>query len=155
MQIALISIGKTVEKYLLNGIAEYEKRLRKYGTFKEHYLPTVKGKMSANEVLAKEELLFRKALKDTDTVILLDNHGEQMDSVKFAKYMEKKMVHSRGRICFLIGGAYGFSSAMHNDYKEKISLSKMTFSHQIIRLIFAEQLYRAFTIIKNEPYHNE
>ena len=155
MQIALIAIGKTVEKYLLNGVAEYEKRLKKYGTFKEHYLPTIKGKMSSSEILTREESLFRKAIKETDTVILLDNHGVQMDSMKFAKYIEKKLVHSRGRICFLIGGAYGFSEQMHKDFSEKISLSKMTFSHQIIRLLFAEQLYRAFTIINNEPYHNE
>lgn len=155
MQIALISIGKTVEKYLVNGIAEYEKRLGKYGTFKQHYLPTVKGKMAPNEVLTREEEMFRKALKPTDTVVLLDNHGKEFHSIGFAKFIEKKLVHSRGRICFLIGGAHGFSEKMHAEYKEKVSLSKMTFSHQIIRLIFAEQIYRAFTIIHNEPYHNE
>jgi len=155
LQVALISIGKTVEKYLINGIAEYEKRLKKYGTFSQVYLPTIKGKMSPKEVLHKEEEQFRKALKPTDTVVLLDNHGTQFHSIAFAKYLEKKMANSRGRICFLIGGAHGFSEALHKEFKDKISLSEMTFSHQIIRLIFAEQLYRGFTIINNEPYHNE
>lgn len=155
MQVALISIGKTVEKYLVNGIAEYEKRLKKYGSFSQVYLPTIKGKMSPKEVLAREEELFRKAMKPSDTVVLLDNHGKQFDSKGFAKFLEKKMANSRGRICFLIGGAYGFSESIHKEFKEKVSLSEMTFSHQIIRLIFAEQLYRGFTIINNEPYHNE
>jgi 23S rRNA (pseudouridine1915-N3)-methyltransferase len=155
LQVALISIGKTVEKYLVNGIAEYEKRLKKYGSFTQVYLPTIKGKMSPNEVLVKEEQNFRKVLKPTDTVILLDNHGKAFHSIGFAKYLEKKMANSRGRICFLIGGAHGFSEAFHKEFKDKVSLSEMTFSHQIIRLIFAEQLYRAFTIINNEPYHNE
>ena len=103
----------------------------------------------------KEEQNFRKVLKPTDTVILLDNHGKQFHSIGFAKYLEKKMAHSRGRICFLIGGAHGFSEAMHNEFKDKVSLSEMTFSHQLIRLIFWEQLYRAIAIIKGLPYHND
>ena len=111
--------------------------------------------MSPQEILVREEQQFFKVLKDSDTVILLDNHGKQMKSIPFANYLQKKLVHSRGRICFLTGGAYGFSQNMHNRYKEKLSLSEMTFSHQIIRLIFAEQLYRAFTILNHEPYHNE
>lgn len=156
MQIVLLSIGKTSEKYLTTGIEEYLKRLRKYCKFSVQELVGIKTKnLSAQELMKKEEEIFLKFIKPEDSVILLDDKGKKFKSIHFADYIENLMVHSRGRLLFVIGGAYGFSDNMKSRFTKSISLSDMTFSHQIIRLIFLEQIYRAFTILNNDPYHNE
>jgi 23S rRNA (pseudouridine1915-N3)-methyltransferase len=156
MQIVLLSIGKTSENYLVSGQSEYLKRLKKYCKFSVEELPGIKGKkLSKQELMKKEDELFLRFIKSEDTVILLDDKGKNYTSIEFSKYIESLMVHARGRLLFVIGGAYGFSDTMRSRYKTKLSLSTMTFSHQIIRLIFLEQIYRAFTILNNDPYHNE
>jgi 23S rRNA (pseudouridine1915-N3)-methyltransferase len=156
MKIACWAIGKTNEKYLEEGIQLYEKRLRHYLSFSLEIMPDVKisGSVSALQLKEKEGALILSKLKPEDYLILLDERGKQLDSVSFAQYMEKRFTHSHKRIVFLIGGAYGFSAEVYARANDKLSLSSMTFSHQMIRLFFCEQLYRAMTILRNEPYHN-
>jgi 23S rRNA (pseudouridine1915-N3)-methyltransferase len=157
MKFSLIFVGKTSFKYLEIGIAEYEKRIKRYTDFEIKILKDLKtGKnMPANIVKIKEGELILKQLKDSDFLILLDEKGKQYSSREFADFIDHKMITGGKRIVFLIGGAFGFSESVYKRANSKLSLSKMTFSHQPIRLLFAEQLYRAFTIIKGEPYHND
>jgi 23S rRNA (pseudouridine1915-N3)-methyltransferase len=156
MKIELWVVGKTAFKYLDEGIAVYEKRLKHYVNFDLVVLPDIKNPPLSIEALKiKEgELILAKLTKD-DVLILLDEKGKQFTSVEFSKFIEQQQVNAVKRIVFQIGGAYGFSEAVYTRANREISLSKMTFSHQMIRLFFVEQLYRAFTIVKGEKYHNE
>lgn len=156
MKIELWVIGKTAFKYLDEGIAVYEKRLKHYVNFDLVVLPDAKNPPLSIEALkVKEgELILNKLQKD-DLLILLDENGKHLTSIDFSKFVENQQINATKRIIFQIGGAYGFSDAVYSRANQKMSLSKMTFSHQMIRLFFVEQLYRAFTILKGEKYHNE
>lgn len=155
MKIELWAIGKTSETYLETGIALFEKRLKNYLPFHWIILPDVKGKFADGAALKKEEgkLLLSKLAPD-DYVVLLDENGREFTSVELANWLEKRMVASPRKLVFIIGGAFGFSPDVYARANEKWSLSKLTFSHQMIRLFALEQLYRAMTILRNEPYHN-
>tara|TARA_Y100000385_G_scaffold1643_1_gene1744 strand:- start:312 stop:785 length:474 start_codon:yes stop_codon:yes gene_type:complete len=157
MKIKLILIGKTKSKFLLDGENEYIKRLKHYSNFSELIIPYIKNgsKISKEEIKEKESNLILNSLKNSDYVILLDNKGVTLNSIEFSEFLDKKMILSTKRLIFVIGGAFGFSEEVYNRADLQLSLSKMTFSHQMIRLIFKEQLYRAFTILKGEKYHHE
>ncbi|WP_293879419.1 MULTISPECIES: 23S rRNA (pseudouridine(1915)-N(3))-methyltransferase RlmH [unclassified Sphingobacterium] len=157
MKITLLCIGKTDEKYLLEGIEKYTKRLKFYVNFSIVVLPDIKNvkSLSAEQQKDKEALLILKQLQPQDFVALLDEHGKEFRSLEFSAYLEKMMIQSVQHLVFVIGGPYGFDQKIYDRAKSKISLSKMTFSHQMIRLFFTEQLYRAFSIMKGEPYHHE
>lgn len=157
MKVSLIVIGKTDASYLSDAITEYKNRLVHYIPFEMLVIPDIKNvkNLSENQQKEKEGELILKALQPGDCLVLLDEHGKEFTSLQFASYMEKKMHNVAKRLVFVIGGPYGFSDAVYKAAAEKISLSKMTFSHQMIRLIFTEQLYRAMTILHNEPYHHE
>ena len=156
MIIKLIIIGKTNATFLKAGETDYEKRLKHYCKFTELILLGVKNasKLSKNELLNKEGKLILKKLNPNDDIILLDENGESFSSLAFSKFLEKKMFHSTKTLVFIVGGAFGFSEEVYEKANLKMSLSKMTFTHQMVRMIFKEQLYRAFTIIKGEKYHN-
>ncbi len=156
MKIELWAIGKTDTAYIKEGIALYEKRLKHYVSFDSVILPDVKNPpINADALKIKEgEIMLAKLQKD-DVLIVLDERGKMYGSMAFADLIEQKQNQSTKRLIFLIGGAYGFSETVYNRANGQLSLSKMTFSHQMIRLFFVEQLYRAFTIIKGEKYHNE
>lgn len=156
MKTELILVGKTVNKHIVACFNDYVERIAHYTPFNVTVIPELKSTKNLSEQQQKEregELILRQ-LQPADTVILLDEHGQMMRSVQFAGWMEKKRQTAR-RLVFVIGGAYGFSSAVYERAAEKISLSPMTFSHQMVRLVFVEQYYRACTIIKGEPYHHE
>lgn len=157
MKITLVVIGKTNGKFLIEGINEYTKRLSYYIPFNIDYLPDVKNnkKLSEDQQKTLEGNTILGSLEKSDYVVLLDEHGKEFTSIEFSKYIEKKMTAVPKRLVFIVGGPYGFSKEVKERANEKISLSKMTFSHEMIRLIFTEQLYRAMTIINNEPYHHE
>lgn len=156
MKVELWAIGKTNERYLEDGMALYEKRLKHYLPFQWSILPDIKGagSLSAQQLKAKEGESILSKLKDDDLLILLDERGRSFSSGGFATYLDKKLQQSQRRLIFLIGGAYGFSDALYERANDQLSLSSMTFSHQMVRLFFLEQLYRAMTILRNEPYHN-
>lgn len=156
MKVELWGIGKTNERYIEEGMALYEKRLKHYLPFQWVIVPDIKGagSLSAQQVKAKEGESILSKLKDDDLLILLDERGRSLSSEGFAGYLDKKLQHSQRRLVFLIGGAYGFSEALYHRANDQLSLSSMTFSHQMVRLFFLEQLYRAMTILRNEPYHN-
>ncbi|HAD13184.1 MAG TPA: 23S rRNA (pseudouridine(1915)-N(3))-methyltransferase RlmH [Saprospirales bacterium] len=156
MKVELWAIGKTNEKYLEAGISLFEKRLKNYLPFTLLILPDVKVKSNDSDTLKKEEgkLILSKLAPD-DWLVLLDEHGQQLSSMELSKWMEKRLGDSRRKMIFLIGGAFGFSPDVYTRSNESLALSKMTFSHQMVRLFCLEQLYRAMTILKNEPYHNE
>ena len=150
-------VGKTVDKSLIQMIEDYVKRLKFYTDFEMVVIPDLKNNKNMPFAVQKEkegEMLLR-SLNDSDDVILMDEHGKEFSSVEFASYIQKKMTSGLKRLVFIIGGPYGFSPAVYARAGGKISLSRMTFSHQMVRLIFTEQLYRAFTILKGEPYHHE
>lgn len=157
MKITLVVIGKTNGKFLIDGIDEYTKRLSYYIPFNITYLPDIKNnkKLSEEQQKVQEGIIITGAIDKSDYVVLLDEHGKEFTSIEFSKYIEKKMAVVSKRLVFIVGGPYGFSQEVKDRANEKISLSKMTFSHEMIRLIFTEQLYRAMTIINNEPYHHE
>ncbi|MDR3704761.1 MAG: 23S rRNA (pseudouridine(1915)-N(3))-methyltransferase RlmH [Paludibacteraceae bacterium] len=157
MKIVLLVVGKTNEKYLLEGISEYQNRLKFYIPFQLEIIPELKNTKSLSFQLQKEKSseLILQSLQESDEVILLDEQGKEYTSVNFARFMEQKMSASPKRLVFVIGGPYGFSEKLYERANGKLSVSQMTFSHQMIRLIFIEQLYRAMTIIKGEPYHHE
>tara|TARA_B100000767_G_scaffold274766_1_gene308843 strand:- start:5668 stop:6141 length:474 start_codon:yes stop_codon:yes gene_type:complete len=156
MEIQVICIGKTDDIESRKIISNYENRLKHYVKFNFLYLPDLKEtkNLSQEQQKAKEALLIEKQLKTSDVVILLDENGKQFSSVNFSEFLNKKMSSGCKSLVFIIGGAYGLAQTLHQKYVFKISLSKMTFSHQMIRLLFVEQLYRANTILKNEPYHH-
>lgn len=157
MKIQLIQIGKTSDEYLLTGISVYEKRLKAYIPFACDTIPYLKNAASLSQEIVKQkegELILSK-IKVDDWIILLDERGKTFSSLEFADQMQNLMNQGMKQIVFVIGGAYGFSEDVYNRANQKLSLSKMTFSHQIIRLIFAEQIYRAYSIINRHPYHHE
>lgn len=157
MKILLLVIGKTDAAYIRAGIEEYEKRLTRYVPYEMKVLPDVKNSKSMSEALQKEkegEMLLGE-FQSTDFVILLDENGKQYSSVGFSEFLAQKMLNGIKRLVFVIGGPYGFAETLYKRANDKISLSKMTFSHQMVRMIFAEQLYRAMTIMRGEPYHHE
>ncbi|WBU88592.1 23S rRNA (pseudouridine(1915)-N(3))-methyltransferase RlmH [Cellulophaga omnivescoria] len=156
MTIKLLAIGKTDNKNLQALIAEYEKRLGHYIKFNLDIIPDIKNVKNLSEAQQKEkegELILKK-LSPTDVLVLLDENGKQFTSVDFSDYLQKKMNAGIKQLVFVIGGPYGFSDAIYATAKGKISLSKMTFSHQMVRLFVVEQIYRGFTILRNEPYHH-
>lgn len=157
MKIALLVVGKTDMNYFADAIQEYRKRLVHYIPFDIEVIPDLKNVKNLSEVQQKEKEgeLILKALQPGDYCVLLDEKGKEFTSMQFATYLEKKTHTVPKRLVFVIGGPYGFSEAVYKTASEKISLSKMTFSHQMIRLIFVEQVYRAMTILNNEPYHHE
>mgnify|MGYP005999424537 FL=1 len=157
MKIKLLAIGKTDDKNLHQLIEVYQKRLKHYIKFELEIIPDIKNAKNLSEVQQKEkegELILSK-LKNTDQLVLLDDKAKQFTSIEFSQYLQKKMNTGIKQLVLVIGGPYGFSDAIYKKAQGKISLSKMTFSHQMIRLFIVEQLYRGFTILKNEPYHHE
>jgi 23S rRNA (pseudouridine1915-N3)-methyltransferase len=157
MKITLVLTGKTDSAYLQKGIDIYTGRLKHYLPFEIKIIPGLKStkNLSTEQQKQKEGELILSRLSNTDTVVLLDENGKQFSSTQFSKFIEKNMVGSARNLVFVVGGPYGFSSPVYKRSAMKISLSAMTFSHQMVRLIFVEQLYRAMTIIKGEPYHHE
>ncbi len=157
MTIKLVTIGKTDNKHLQELIAEYIKRLGHYIKFNLDIIPDIKNvkKLSEAQQKQKEGELILAKLSTTDVLILLDENGKQFDSVSFSNYLQKHMNSGIKQLVFVIGGPYGFSQEVYNKAQGKVSLSKMTFSHQMVRLFFIEQLYRGFTILRNEPYHHK
>ncbi|MFI3315339.1 MAG: 23S rRNA (pseudouridine(1915)-N(3))-methyltransferase RlmH [Rikenellaceae bacterium] len=157
MTIDLIVIGKTNIDFVEAGIAEYKKRLSRYVKFSIITLPDIKGakNMGDNDLKSREGDMILSAVKNYDQVVLLDENGREFSSEGLAEFIDGHALRSTRSICFVVGGAYGFSQDVYAQYKTKLSLSKMTFSHQMIRLLFIEQLYRAHTIIKGEPYHHK
>lgn len=157
MNIRLVVVAKTDEKYLQEGIDLYVKRLRHYVNFELVVIPALKDtkNLSPADMKEREGVLILKALEKSDCVVLLDEHGKEYTSVGFSQYLQKQMNSGIRTLSFVVGGAFGFSPEVYDRANGKIALSQMTFSHQMVRLFFVEQLYRAFTILKNEPYHNE
>ena len=157
MNIKLLAIGKTDDKSLQTLIDDYTKRLSFYIKFDLEVIPDIKNVKNLSETQQKEkegELILSK-LSPTDQLILLDENGSTFSSVGFSDYLQKKMNAGIKTLVFVIGGPYGFSEAIYKKAQGKISLSAMTFSHQMVRLFVIEQLYRGFTILKNEPYHHQ
>ena len=157
MKIKLLAIGKTDDKNLQLLIQKYEKRLKHYIKFQLEIIPDLKNvkNLSESEQKEKEGELILGKLSPVDQLILLDDKGESYHSIGFSKFMQKKMNSGIKQLVLVIGGPYGFSETVYKKAQGKISLSKMTFSHQMIRLFVVEQIYRAFTILRNEPYHHE
>ena len=157
MKISLLVVGKTVHSYHNQGIDEYTKRISRYCPFSIQYIADAKTTKSLSQEQQKqlEGDNIAAALDKSDYVVLLDEHGKEFTSVDFSTYIERKMQSVPKRLVFIIGGPYGFSKEIYERANEKISLSKMTFPHDLIRLVFTEQLYRAFSIIHHEPYHHE
>lgn len=156
MKIELLLIGKTVNRHFVAGIEDYVARINHYVPFSISVIPELKNTKNMTEDRQKEQegQLILRRLEATDTVVLLDEHGKQFRSVELASWMSKKQQTVR-RLVFVVGGPYGFAPEVYARANEKISLSNLTFSHQMVRLIFTEQIYRACTIIKGEPYHHE
>jgi 23S rRNA (pseudouridine1915-N3)-methyltransferase len=157
MKFTLLVVGRTVEKHYIAAINDYVERTKHFISFDMEVIPELKNtkSLSMEQQKEKEGELILKALQPGDVVVLLDEHGKEFRSVEFAEWVERKMHTVNKRLVFIIGGPYGFAPKVYDIAQEKISLSKMTFSHQMIRLIFVEQLYRAMTILNNGPYHHE
>ena len=157
MDIQLLTVGKTNQGYIQVGIDEYCKRLKRYIAFSIISLPDIKSSKCLSEALQqeKEGEIILNYLSPSDMAILLDEHGKEYTSVEFAKFLQKTFASGRKRAVFIVGGPYGFSEAVYRRADTKCSLSKMTFTHEMVRLFFTEQVYRAMTIIKGEPYHHE
>ena len=156
MKTILILVGKTVNKHFVAGINDYAERISHYMPLEIVTIPELRNTKNLSEEqqkLSEGDLILRQ-IQPSDTVVILDEHGKEFRSIEYARWLQQKQQTSR-RLVFVIGGPYGFSDAVYSRANEKISLSKMTFSHQMVRLIFTEQLYRACTIIKGEPYHHE
>jgi len=157
MKIKLLAIGKTDDKQLELLMDIYQKRLKHYIKFEIEIIPDLKQRkrLSETEQKVKEGELILQKTKSGDFIVLLDEKGKQFRSIEFSEYIQKRMNSGIKQLVFVIGGPYGFSEEIYKIAQGKISLSKMTFSHQMIRLFIIEQLYRSFTILKNEPYHHE
>jgi len=157
MKVALIVVGRTVEKHYITAINDYVERTKHFISFDMEVIPELKNtkNLTMDQQKDKEGELILKAFQPGDVIVLLDEFGKEFRSVDFANWLEKKMANVNKRLIFVIGGPYGFSQKVYEAAHEKISLSKMTFSHQMVRLIFVEQLYRAMTILNNGPYHHE
>ncbi|MBO6097215.1 MAG: 23S rRNA (pseudouridine(1915)-N(3))-methyltransferase RlmH [Bacteroidales bacterium] len=157
MEIKLITVGKTDVKWVREGLELYASRLKHYIPFSVVEIPELKkvSALTQAQIKVKEGELILKLAGPQDLLVLLDEHGHEFRSLEFADHLQKLLSRGAKNLIFVIGGAYGFSDAVYNRSYERISLSRMTFSHQMVRTIFAEQLYRAFTILKGEPYHHE
>jgi 23S rRNA (pseudouridine1915-N3)-methyltransferase len=157
MKITLLTVGKTDVKWVKEGLETYVSRLKHYIPFAVTEIPELKNvsALGREQIKEKEGELILRQLKPQDEVLLLDEHGKEYRSVEFAKFLEDRISRSGKDIVFVIGGAYGFSQEVRSRADGSLSLSRMTFSHQMVRTVFAEQLYRAFTILKGEPYHHE
>lgn len=157
MNITLLMIGNTSEAFVLDGYEVFIKRLKHYVKVKEVVIPDIKDRKHLNpeQIKEKEAVLILEKLNSANFSVLLDERGKEFSSVEFAGLLQKTMNAGTRELFFIIGGAYGVSESVKQKADTTISLSRMTFTHQFIRLIFAEQLYRAMTILKNEPYHNE
>lgn len=156
MKISFIVLGKTEDAYLVEGIAQYLKRLKHYISFQYLEIPALKNTKSLSEEQqkTKEAELILKQLQNSDQLVLLDENGEEFSSTQFASFLNKKMLGSVQHLVFVVGGPYGFHPLVYQRANHQVSLSRMTFSHQMVRLFFTEQIYRAFTILKGEPYHH-
>lgn len=157
MKITLLVIGKTDEPYLETGIAKYINRLEHYVPFEMKVIPDIKNRKTLSEAQQKklEGDLLHAQFMPGDSIVLLDENGKTFSSRNYSKWLENQMNTGCKRLVFVIGGPYGFSQEVYDKANSKISLSEMTFSHQMVRLIFVEQLYRAFTILKGESYHHD
>lgn len=157
MKTVLMVVGKTVDKRLVSLIDDYTSRLKHYLPFSAEIIPELKNAraLTFDQQKEREADMLLGRLETSDHVVLLDEGGREMRSIEFAAYLEKMQVRLSGRLVFVVGGPYGFSPRMYTRAAEKISLSRLTFSHQMIRLLFVEQLYRAMTILRGEPYHHE
>ena len=157
MKIKLIAIGKTDEKFLEEGIEKYLKRLKHYHPFEFIIIPDIKqgGKFLPEKIKEEEGKLLLQKIQEGDYVILLDEKGKTFTSTEFAHFLQKKLNTVTTNLIFIIGGAFGFSPAIYGRAQEQIALSNMTFSHQMVRLFFTEQLYRGFTILRGEKYHHD
>jgi 23S rRNA (pseudouridine1915-N3)-methyltransferase len=156
MKITLILNGKTDDDYIVKGFAVYEQRLKHYVSFETIVIPALKNTkaLSIEQQKQKEAELIFKNIQSSDRLILLDENGKEYTSINFSEFIQQQMNSGIKNIVFVVGGPYGFSEELYKRANGKISLSKMTFSHQMVRLFFVEQLYRAMTILKNEPYHH-
>lgn len=157
MRIAILQTGKTTEKHISEGVEIYASRLKKYAGFEIITIPDLKDtkKMPVKEQKVREGKKIMEALGRDDFVVLLDEKGKEFSTAEFAKWLQKASLLQGKRLVFVIGGPWGFSEEVYAAAGLKLSLSKMTFPHQLVRLLFAEQLYRAFTVIKGEPYHHD
>ena len=155
MKVSLIVVGKSTPDFVVTGVKEYIKRLKHYISFNYLELPPGKGSKDSSSTKKKEAETILKKLQSSDTVILLDEKGKQFRSVEFSKYINNHMIRNTQHLVFIIGGAYGFDQKIYDRSASTISLGKGTYSHQLIRIMFLEQLYRSFTIIRGEKYHNE
>ena len=157
MKVKLLLIGKTNKPFLVEGEKEYLKRLQHYINIERLELQDLKNQkhLTINQIKIAEGFLFLDKIKNDDYLILLDEKGVQMTSKDFSEFINNKSINSSKNIVFIIGGAFGFSDELYERSNFKMSLSKMTFSHQMVRMIFLEQLYRACTILKGEPYHHD
>lgn len=157
MKIVLTVVGKTTDKHFIASINEYVQRISHYVSFSIEVIPELKGtkNLSEKEQKDREGELILKLFQPGDYLVLLDEHGRERRSIEFAQWMQKKMAAGPKRLIFVVGGPYGFSEAVYAAAQEKVSLSQMTLSHQMIRLLFVEQIYRALTILNGEPYHHE
>lgn len=157
MKITLAVIGKTEVGFVRQGIEEYLKRLKHYVTFDIQYVGDVRNTRNMSEAQQKvaEGRALLTTLDNGDHVVLLDEHGTERTSIDYSQWLQRRIASGSKRLVFVIGGPYGFSQDVYDRANEKISLSKMTFPHELVRLIFVEQLYRAFTILRHEPYHHE
>ena len=157
MKITLLTVGKTDKDWVKQGLDIYVSRLKHYVPFSITEIPELKNvsALTKEQIKTREGELILKNIRNTDDVILLDERGKEYSSMELARILQDKMTYGGRDIVYVIGGAYGFSDAVYSRANSKLSLSRMTFSHQMVRAIFAEQIYRAFTIMKGEPYHHE
>lgn len=157
MKTVFLVIGKTTDKRIATLTDEYIQRIGHYMPFEMQVIPELRNakSLSQEQQKAEEAELLKKALQAGDHIVLLDEHGKERRSMDFAQWMQKRMASSPRRLVFIVGGPYGFAPQIHKMAQEEISLSLMTFSHQMIRLLFVEQIYRAMTILNGEPYHHE
>lgn len=156
MKVECWFIGKTTPPYLEEGVQVFQQRLRHYLPFQVELIPDIKqaGKLGPDQLKDKEAAAILQRLRPEDWLVLLDERGKEFTSEQFAKYLEQQLGQSHRRLIFLVGGAYGFAPALYERANAKMALSRLTFSHQMVRLFFLEQLYRAMSILRNEPYHN-
>ena len=157
MEIELLTVGKTTIRFVEDGIAEYSKRLKHYIPYSIKSLPDVKNASKLDPAKQKEaegEKIL-DAISNSDFVVLLDERGKQYSSIEFSAFLEKQMISGRRKVVFVVGGPYGFSQPVYDRADSLLSLSKMTFNHEMVRLFFTEQIYRAMTILRGEPYHHE
>lgn len=157
MKVTFLVVGRTIDKHLTTLINDYAERVKHYVPFEMVVVPELKNTkaLSAEQQKERESELLQKQLRPGDHIVLLDEGGHEFRSMEFAAYLEKKQAQAARRLVFIVGGPYGFAPAIYALANEKVSLSKMTFSHQMVRLFFVEQLYRAMTILRGEPYHHE